>query len=78
MFQQTAALWHLCQHPTWAIAAAGRGRVVWRTPDTPDNAGAFAKSKTVRGTQYPQVRMLCQMELTSHLLAQTVDWTPVR
>lgn len=75
VFQQTATLWHqLCQHPTWAglqlLAVDG---VVWRTPDTPDNAGAFAKSKTVQGeTQYPQVRMLCQMELTSHLLTQTV------
>ncbi len=75
VFQQTATLWHQqCQHPTWAglqlLAVDG---VVWRTPDTPDNAGAFAKSKTVQGeTQYLQVRMLCQMELTSHLLTQTV------
>ena len=51
VFQQTAALWHQqCQHPTWAslqlLAVDG---VVWRTPDTPDNAGAFAKSKTVQG-----------------------------
>ncbi|WP_409420519.1 IS4 family transposase [Pseudaeromonas sp. ZJS20] len=75
VFQQTATLWHQqCQHPTWAglqlLAVDG---VVWRTPDTQDNASAFAKSKTGQGeTQYPQVRMLCQMELTSHLLTQTV------
>ena len=75
VFRQTAALWHQqSQHPSWAglqlLAVDG---VVWRTPDTPDNATAFAKSKTAQGeTSYPQVRMLCQMELTSHLLTQTV------
>ena len=73
MFQQTATLWHqLCQHPTWAslqlLAVDG---VVWRT-DTPDNAGAFAKSKTVQGGRIPRSACLCQMELTSHLLTQTV------
>ncbi len=46
---------------------------MWRTPDTPDNAAAFAKPGTQHGeTTYPQVRMLCQMELTSHLLVQAV------
>ena len=46
---------------------------MWRTPDTPDNAAAFAKPGTQHGeTAYPQVRMLCQMELTSHLLVQAV------
>ena len=74
VFQQTATLWHqLCQHPTWAglqlLAVDG---VVWRAR-YPDNAGAFAKVENRPGeTQYPQVRMLCQMELTSHLLTQTV------
>ena len=34
---------------------------------------AFNKPKTASGVQsYPQVRMLCQMELTSHLLTQVV------
>ncbi|RWS47084.1 IS4 family transposase, partial [Arcobacter venerupis] len=47
--------------------------VMWRTPDTQDNATAFAKPGTQHGeTSYPQVRMLCQMELTSHLLVQAV------
>ncbi len=46
---------------------------MWRTPDTPDNAAEFAKPGTQHGeTTYPQVRMLCQMELTSHLLVQAV------
>ncbi len=46
---------------------------MWRTPDTPDNTAAFAKPGTQHGeTAYPQVRMLCQMELTCHLLVQAV------
>ena len=46
---------------------------MWRTPDTPDNANVFAKPSTQQGeTAYPQVRMLCQMELTSHLITQAV------
>jgi len=46
---------------------------MWRTPDIPDNAAAFAKPCTQHGeTAYPQVRMLCQMELTSHLIVQAV------
>lgn len=39
--------------------------VVWRTEDTPDNAEAFTPLKNI---QYPQVRMVCQMELSSHLI----------
>ncbi|MGU5769375.1 transposase [Aeromonas allosaccharophila] len=47
--------------------------VMWRTPDTPDNAAAFAKPGTQHGeTAYPQVRMLCQIEITSHPLVQAV------
>ena len=38
---------------------------MWRTEDTPDNAEAFSRQKD---TQYPQVRMVCQMELSSHLI----------
>jgi IS4 transposase len=43
--------------------------VVWRTPDTPENEALFARTCNSQGeTSYPQVRMVCQMELTSHLL----------
>ena len=44
--------------------------MVWRTEDTPENNQAFAKSVTNKGndSQYPQVRMVCQMELSSHLI----------
>jgi IS4 transposase len=75
LFHDTAAGWHQqANHPGWAglqlLAVDG---VMWRTPDTPDNAAAFAKPGTQHGeTAYPQVRMLCQMELTSHLLVQAV------
>ena len=71
----SAFLWHQqANHPGWAglqlLAVDG---VMWRTPDTSDNAAAFAKPGTQHGeTAYPQVRMLCQMELTSHLLVQAV------
>ena len=75
VFCHTANFWHQqSQHPTWAglqlLAVDG---VMWRTPDTAENTAAFAKPKTATGEQsYPQVRMLCQMELTSHLLTQSV------
>ncbi|MFQ1991091.1 IS4 family transposase [Aeromonas veronii] len=75
LFHETASRWHQqANHPGWAglqlLAVDG---VMWRPPDTPDNAAAFAKPGTLQGeTAYPQVRMLCQMELTSHLLVQAV------
>ena len=46
---------------------------MWLMPDTPDYAAAFANPSTQHGeTAYPQVRMLCQMKLTSHLLVQAI------
>ena len=39
--------------------------VVWRSPDSPQNNKVFSRQKD---TQYPQVRMVCQMELSSHLI----------
>ncbi len=75
LFHETASRWHQqANHPGWAglqlLAVDG---VMWRIPDTPDNTAAFAKLGTRQGeTAYPQVRMLCQMELTSHLLVQAV------
>lgn len=44
-----------------------------RMPDTPDYAAAFANLGIQHGeTAYPQVRMLCQMKLTNHLLVQAI------
>ncbi len=46
---------------------------MWRTPETPYNAAAFAETDPQHGeTAYPQVQMLCQMVLTSHLLVHAV------
>jgi hypothetical protein len=46
---------------------------VWHTPDTPDNAAELAKPDPQHWeTVNPLVRMLCQMELTSHLYVQAV------
>ncbi|HBO3624929.1 TPA: transposase [Pseudomonas aeruginosa] len=43
--------------------------VVWRTPDTPENRERYDSASNQHGdTGFPQVRMVCQMELTSHLL----------
>ncbi|PUZ94668.1 IS4 family transposase, partial [Acinetobacter nosocomialis] len=64
-------LWHnATPHPHWCgltlLAIYG---VFWRTPDTPENDAAFPR-QTHAGNPalYPQVKMVCQMELTSHLL----------
>lgn len=52
--------------PQWnGLTLLGVDGVVWRAPDSADNVNAFSRQK---GTQYPQVRMVCQMELSSHLI----------
>ncbi len=52
--------------PEWnGLTLLGVDGVVWRAADSPQNNEAFSKGK---GTQYPQVRMVCQMELSSHLI----------
>jgi IS4 transposase len=71
VFEQTQALWHAATpHPHWCgLRLLGVDGVVWRTPDTPENDAAFARTRHQQGeASYPQVRMVCQMELTSHLL----------
>lgn len=75
VFAQTQALWHAATpHPNWCgLRLLGVDGVVWRTPDTADNQAAFARTANQAGaSQYPQVRMVCQMELTSHLLTNAV------
>ena len=43
---------------------------LWRTPDTPENDAAFGRTANVHSrSDWPQLRMVCQMELTSHLLS---------
>jgi IS4 transposase len=71
VFEQTQALWHAATpHPHWyGLRLLGVDGVVWRTPDSPENDVAFARTGNQQGeASYPQVRMVCQMELTSHLL----------
>jgi hypothetical protein len=65
---------HWCQDanlPDWnGLTLLGVDGVVWRTEDTAENAEVFSKPTNRDGivTQYPQVRMVCQMELSSHLI----------
>jgi IS4 transposase len=71
IFYQTQQQWHQhTPHPDWCgLTLLGVDGVVWRTLDTPENQREFAKtSNGKRESGYPQVRMVCQMELTSHLL----------
>lgn len=71
VFLQTAQLWHgATTHPHWCgLTLLAVDGVVWRTPDTAENDAAFPR-QTYAGQPglYPQVKMVCQMELTSHLL----------
>lgn len=57
-------------YPHWCgLRLLGVDGVVWRTPDTPDNQSAFTRTRNAyREASYPQVRMVCQMELTSQLI----------
>ncbi|WP_444640338.1 hypothetical protein [Halomonas sp. AOP27-A1-41] len=54
----------------WALPSGSEWRV-WRTPGSPDNQTAFARTRNAhREASYPHsVRMVCQMELASHLVA---------
>jgi len=71
VFEQSQQRWNsdAC-HPRWhGLTLLGVDGVVWRTPDTAENQSAFSSTKNQYGhTPFPQVRMVCQMELTSHML----------
>ena len=71
IFEQTQELWHdTTPSPDFCgLKILGVDGVVWRTPDTKENEEAFGKlHNDKRESAYPQIRMVCQMELTSHLL----------
>lgn len=75
VFQQTQQQWnHDAKHGQWCgLDLLGVDGVVWRTPDTDENSKEFARTSSQHGkASYPQVRMVCQMELTSHLLTNSV------
>lgn len=71
VFVQSQKLWNKeAQHPTWSglnlLAVDG---VVWRTPDSDENRETFKAPSNQNGEgAFPQVRMVCQMEVTSHML----------
>ena len=71
VFHQSAHTWHQrAQHPHWCgLNLYGVDGVVWRTPDTKENSEAFARTANkANEAGYPQVRMVCMMELSSHLI----------
>jgi putative transposase len=75
VFEQSSDLWHAqTTHPDWCgLTLHAVDGVVWRTQETPDNEKAIARTKTVAGASpYPQVRVVCLMELTSHLIGGAV------
>ena len=61
-------------HPQWyGLNLFAVDGVVWRTQDTPENRMAFSKPLNQHGEGgYPQVRMVCLMELSSHLINASV------
>lgn len=67
LFECTQKHWNeQANHPHWnGLTLLGVDGVTWRTEDTAENNKAFSKPSS---TQYPQVRMVCQMELSSHLI----------
>lgn len=72
LFQCTQTHWcNQANLPHWnGLSLLGVDGVVWRTEDTEENNQAFSKptNRDNKETQYPQVRMVCQMELSSHLI----------
>lgn len=71
VFTQSQLMWNRdAEHPTWCgLKLLGVDGVVWRTQDTVENRDTFTYWKNQNGEcGYPQVRMVCQMELTSHML----------
>lgn len=74
VFSLTQQRWHAtAQHPTWmGLRLLSVDGVVWRTLDTPENRAHYGSASNQHGdTGFPQVRMVCQMELTSHLLVSS-------
>lgn len=67
VYQHMTAHWvKQANLPQWnGLTLLGVDGVVWRTEDTLENADAFSRQKD---SLYPQVRMVCQMELSTHLM----------
>ncbi|KKF36680.1 IS4 family transposase [Erwinia tracheiphila] len=72
LFDITQQHWNQqAAHPKWhGLNLFAVDGVVWRTADTPENRAVFSKHSSQYGEGgYPQVRMVCLMELSSHLIA---------
>lgn len=74
MFERTNALWFdklPVSHWNDLSVLAVDG-TVWRTPDTPENDATYGRtSNQLAESDYPQVRMVNQMEVSSHLVTAT-------
>jgi hypothetical protein len=72
MFEKTRHLWFEktpLSHWNGLTLMAVDG-TLWRAPDTPENDAAFGRTANVsKQSEWPQLRMVCQMEVTSHLLS---------
>ncbi|EAB2013420.1 IS4 family transposase [Salmonella enterica] len=71
LFDITQDYWNQqALHPQWhGLNLFTVDGVVWRTPDTQENNTAFSKhGNQHKEGHYPQVRMVCLMELSSHLI----------
>ncbi|MEB4677799.1 transposase domain-containing protein, partial [Enterobacteriaceae bacterium G50] len=71
LFDITQQYWNeQAAHPQWhGLNLYAVDGVVWRAMDTPENNSAFSRHSNQHGeTGYPQVRMVCLMELSSHLI----------
>lgn len=74
VFEKTSQLWFEktpLSHWNGLTLMAVDG-TLWRTPDTPENDAAFGRTANGHNrSEWPQLRMVCQMEVTSHLLTGT-------
>jgi len=72
LFELTQSHWNKqAHHPHWnGLTLLGVDGVVWRLPDSEENKQVYSRHKNANHTdsEYPQVRMVCQMELSSHLV----------
>jgi hypothetical protein len=72
MFEKTSQLWfEKSPLSHWnGLTLTALDGTLWRTPDTPENSAAFGRTANAsKCSEWPQLRMVCQMEVTSHLLS---------
>lgn len=75
VFQMIQLHWHQqAEHPHWCgLNLYGLDGVVWRTPDSDENSQIFSRAANQHGeVAYPQVRMVCLLEFSCHLLVDSV------